>query len=83
MKIVFTSDDLTLLQQEAQAVRASWQSADLYPSNIYEEQRARIVDDYLRGAQPCNSEKQQAWLRRIKKELTQLRKIKTATPSTI
>lgn len=72
MKIIFTDAEQEILQREAIAARARWRSAGCYPRKIYEEQRAEFVQEYARGADPCSSEKQQTWLRRIKKELKNL-----------
>lgn len=82
-KIVFTPEEVELLRREEVEARARWTAADIYPKKLYEEQRAEIVQEYARGADPCSSEKQQAWLRRIKKELAVMRREKAPIRSTI
>ena len=67
-KIDFTAEELELLRSEAAAVRAHLNEHGLHPRRVYEEDRLEFVTEYMRGAEPASSVKQQRWLRRIKQE---------------
>lgn len=73
MKIIFTEEEIAILRGDAEKARARLVSDGIHPMRIYEEEQYEFVTEYMRGADPSSSEKQQAWLKKIKKNLIRRR----------
>ena len=71
-RISFTAEELEYLRTDAAAVRAWLSEHGLHPRRVYEEDRLEFVTEYMRGAEPATREKQQKWLKQIKKEVRRL-----------
>jgi hypothetical protein len=71
-KIVFSQLEIDWLRIRAEKKRAELYQAKLYPHKVFEENRYEFVREYMRGANPCGTPKEQAWLKKIRKELDQL-----------
>jgi hypothetical protein len=66
--ISFTGTEILWLREQAEKKRTALKTADLHPKRVYEEDRLEFVWEYMRGAEPASHEKQQRWLKRIKRE---------------
>lgn len=67
--ITFSAEEIEVLRLEARWARAKLQGDGLHPRRVYEEERYEFVTEYMRGAEPAGSVKQQRWMRKIKREL--------------
>jgi hypothetical protein len=65
--IAFTPSELELLRTSAELALA-FRVRMRIRSESWPEKRYEFVRDYMRGAEPATHEKQQRWLKRIKKE---------------
>ena len=68
-KIKFNPEEIEQLHEEAVQKRQELKKEGLHPRFVYEEERFEFVMEYVRGADPASSERQQKWLKKIKAEI--------------